>query len=90
MTQRFVWSDPIPVAERMPRDELVGVANLYFTGLQKNDGKGEYPFTEDCDRIEKGKIHQILAIMERVPYGMNSGWSTWEEGLSSTARDITR
>jgi hypothetical protein len=190
----FAWAEPVPVDERMSRDELVRVANLYFTGLQKNDGKGEYPFTEGCDRIEngtyttnqttprgekrpdprtannysgqwscmeqfksglmafvnrirdrrfvsvdvergivfafvffdhsagdtrtfkapdgrtvtagprqpwtweiaeafrieKGKIHQILAIMERVPYGMNSGWSTWEEGLSSTARDITK
>jgi hypothetical protein len=28
--------------------------------------------------------------MERVPYGMNSGWSTWEEGMSSKARDITK
>jgi hypothetical protein len=26
--------------------------------------------------------------MERVPYGMNSGWSSWEDGLSSRARDV--
>lgn len=41
-------------------------------------------------RIENGKIHQIMAIMERVPYGMNSGWSSWEDGLSSKARDVTK
>ena len=41
-------------------------------------------------QIEKGKIHQIEAIMERSPYGMNSGWSAWEDGLSDRARDVTR
>jgi hypothetical protein len=40
-------------------------------------------------RIEHGKIHQIQAIMERVPYGMNSGWSTWEDGMSSAGRDAS-
>jgi hypothetical protein len=40
-------------------------------------------------RIENGKIRQIEAIMERVPYGMNSGWSNWEEGMSDRGRDVT-
>jgi hypothetical protein len=39
-------------------------------------------------QIRKGLIHQIQATMERVPYGMNSGWSSWEDGLSSRARDV--
>ncbi len=189
----YTWTDAIPASERMSRDELVRIANMYFTGLEKNDGKGVYPFTDDCNRIEnggmttnvpvaegktrpdpktattyslnwsckeqfesglihfvtrvrdrryvavdperglvysfiffdhsagdtrtfktpdgrtvtagprqpftwelaeafrieKGKLHQIVAIMERVPYGMNSGWSTWDEGMSSKARDVT-
>ena len=43
-------------------------------------------------KIEKGKIHQIRAIMERAPYGMNSGWSNWEDGFSdrSTGRHQMR
>ena len=41
-------------------------------------------------RIEKGKIFQIQAIMERPPYGMNAGWSAWEDGLSSRARDVAK
>jgi hypothetical protein len=41
-------------------------------------------------RLEHGQIHQIQAIMERVPYGMNSGWSTWEDGMSSAGRDASR
>jgi len=174
--------------------DLLSTANKYFTGMQQNDGKGDYPFADDCNRIENGtfttnvptppgqtrpdpatsnmyspqwscreqfqsgllhfvtrirdrrfvaldterglvfcyvffdhsagdtrtfkapdgrtvtagpkqpwtweiaeafrlehgKIRQIMAIMERVPYGMNSGWSTWEEGMSSEGRDATR
>ena len=190
----YTWSDSIPEAERMSRAELLRVANLYFSGMERNDGKGDYPFSDDCNRIEngtnstnaptpegqtrpdprtannysgqwtcmeqfksgllhfvtrirdrryvavdpqrglvftfnffdhsagdtrtfqlpdgrtvtagpkqpwtweiaetfrleKGKIRQIMAIMERVPYGMNSGWSTWEQGLSSSARDVMK
>ena len=38
---------------------MIAVADGYFTGLQKNDGKGigatgTYPFTNDCHRIENG------------------------------------
>lgn len=188
------WRDPVPVSERASRADLVKIANMYFTGMQQNDGKGAYPFDDDCNRIEngtfttntptppgetrpdpktssmyssqwscreqfesgllhfvsrirdrrfvatdpqngvvfsfvffdhmagdtrtfrtpdgrtvtagpkqpwtweiaeafrieRGKIHQIVAIMERVPYGMNSGWSTWQEGMSSEGRDASK
>jgi len=190
----YKWIDPVPVAERMSREELVKTANMYFSGMQKNDGKGDYPFADDCNRIEngslstnqpvaqgkqrpdpktatgysgnwscmeqfksglihfvtrihdrryvavdperglvfsfcffdhsagdtrdfetpdgrkvtagpqqpwtwqivelfqlrKGQIHQIEAIMERSPYGMNAGWSSWEDGLSDRGRDVTK
>jgi hypothetical protein len=190
----YKWTDVVPPAERMPRDELVKTANMYFSGMQKNDGRGDYPFADDCDRIEngslttnqpvaqgkqrpdpktatgysgnwscmeqfksgllhfvtrirdrrhvavdperglvfsfgffdhsagdtrnfetpdgrkvsagpqqpwtwqivelfqiqKGKFHQIQAIMERSPYGMNAGWSSWEDGLSSRGRDVAK
>jgi hypothetical protein len=189
----WTWTEPIPSSERLSRDNLVETANMYFSGMQKNDGKGVYPFAGDCNRIEngafstnvptpagqtrpdpktaanysgqwscleqfqsgllhfvtrirdrrfvavdperglvfsfiffdhaagatrefqtpdgrtvtagpaqpwtwelaelfrieKGKIRQIEAIMERVPYGMNSGWSNWEEGMSDRGRDVT-
>jgi hypothetical protein len=39
-------------------------------------------------KIEKGKIRRIEAILERAPYGMNSGWSNWEDGMSNCARDV--
>jgi len=49
-----VYFEVIPEAERPSREDLIVVANKYFTGLQKNDGKGDYPFTDDCDRLENG------------------------------------
>jgi hypothetical protein len=54
-----IWFKSIPPAQRMSRQELIAVADGYFTGLQKNDGKGiggtgTYPFTNDCHRIENG------------------------------------
>jgi hypothetical protein len=142
----------IPEAERASRDELIKVANTYFTGLARNDGKGYYPFTEDCVRfengmqastnvlkqfsdgslknivsrirdrrfvavdrergiafafgffdhlninwtwqiaelfrIEKGKISKIEAVFQRCPYGMNSGWSTYEKSISEEIQNI--
>jgi hypothetical protein len=190
----YAWTDVIPAADRMTREELLKTANMYFSGMQKNDGKGDYPFADDCNRIEngnfstntptppgqkrpdpktasgysgqwscmeqfksgllhfvtrirdrryvavdperglvfsfiffdhsggdtrtfqtpdgrtitagpaqlwtwqlaelfkveKGQIHQIEAIMERAPYGMNSGWSNFENGLSDKAQDATK
>ena len=176
-----VFLENIPVAERVTREELSKTANMYFTGLERNDGKGIYPFTANCNRIEngnqttnnpsketmqfdigamgckeqfetgffrfvtrirdrrfvmideerglvfvfvffdhagnihtvkltngmtipigvirpwtweiaelfkmeKGLIRQIEVIVWECPYRMNSGWSNWEEGLSSNVR----
>jgi hypothetical protein len=53
-TPRAAFSTPIPPARRMSRAALIETANKYFTGMQRNDGKGDYPFHERCDRIENG------------------------------------
>jgi hypothetical protein len=148
-----VFTEVIPEAERPSREELVKVANYYFEGLQRNDGKGYYPFTDDCERfengiqttqtnckeqfesgqlanvvssirdrrfvavdrergivfafgffdhvqinwtweiaelfkIENGLIRRIEAVFHRCPYGMNSGWSTYEQGMSEEIQSI--
>jgi hypothetical protein len=54
-----LWFKSIPAAQRLSRQEMIAIADGYFTGLQKNDGKGingtgTYPFTNDCDRMENG------------------------------------
>ncbi len=51
---RAAFSRLTPPADRAPRADLVRVANMYFSGMQLNDGKGQYPFADDCDRIENG------------------------------------
>ena len=184
---REAFSRLTPPAKRKSRAELVRVANMYFSGMQLNDGKGTYPFADDCHRIENGNdstnaktsrdggprpdpktatgysgmwtcreqfesgmlhfvmrirdrryvavdeergvvaafaffdhdagksrtfttpqgrtmtagplqpwtweimeffkvedglLHEIEAILERAPYGMKSGWSSWEDGMS--------
>ncbi len=188
-----VYLESVPAAERMSRADLISTANKYFSGMQQNDGKGDYPFAEDCNRlengmqatnaptpagqtrpdpktsmtysgqwscleqfksgllhfvnrirdrrfvavdqergivfafgffdhsggasrtfkapdgrtvtsgpvqpwtwqlgelfkIEKGQIRKIEAFLQRAPYGMNSGWSTWSQGMSDAARDVT-
>ena len=48
------WLEPIHASERETREELVRVADAYFTGLENNDGLGDYPFADDCIRIENG------------------------------------
>lgn len=148
-----VYAEVIPEAERASREELVEVANYYFEGLQRNDTKGYYPFTDDCERfengmqttqtnckeqfesgqlanivsrirdrrfvavdrergiafafgffdhvsinwswqlaelfkIEKGEISRIEAIFLRGAYGINSGWSTYEQGMSEEIQSI--
>jgi hypothetical protein len=49
-----LWLETIPPAKRSTRAELIEVANAYFEAVQRDDGKGFYPFTDDCDRIENG------------------------------------
>src|SRR5262245_60312172 len=54
-----IWFKSIPSAQRMSRQELVAIADGYFSSVQRNDGKGingtgTYPFTNDCHRLENG------------------------------------
>ena len=54
-----LWFRSIPPVERLSRQEMISISDAYFSGLQKNDGKGvngtgTYPFTNDCHRVENG------------------------------------
>lgn len=48
------WQAEVPPGEQMGRSELQRVADMYFAGLENNDGHGDYPFADDCVRIENG------------------------------------
>jgi hypothetical protein len=52
-TPKALWTE-VPAGKRLSRQELAKMANYYFDGIQNNDGKGYYPFTADCDRLENG------------------------------------
>jgi hypothetical protein len=160
-----IYLQAVPEAERHTRAELIAVGNAYFEGLQRNDGQGYYPFTDDCVRfengidvlgprtnpqtgvttprqtckaqfesglrgvvtsirdrrfvavdrergivfafaffdhrpinwtwqlgelfrVEKGQIRRIEAVFIRGPYGIPSGWSTYEQGRSEQIQDV--
>ena len=155
-----IFTEVIPENKRHTREDLVRIGNYYFDALQRNDGKGYYPFTDDAVRFENGmnscgldrdgalrpghcrenmatygpivsrirdrrfvavdrergiafafgffdheqinwtwqmaelfkiegeNIRRIEAIFQRCPYGMNSGWSTYEQGMSEELQSI--
>ncbi len=58
-------TDVIPPAERMSRADLIKISNMYFSGMEKNDGKGEYPFTDDCVRFENGSQTTSVCARDR-------------------------
>lgn len=64
------WFAEVPDDRRMSRDDLRRVANMYFAGLERNDGQGEYPFTDDCIRIENGfRVTRVPAGSDgKTPY----------------------
>ncbi len=48
-----VWLEAVPAAQRIPRAALIAQANKYYTGMERNDPKGDYSFFDkDCNRLE--------------------------------------
>jgi hypothetical protein len=158
-----IFREVIPEDKRRSREDLVRIGNYYFDGLQRNDGKGHYPWPGDVVRFENGmaacgldqegkvitgacqkqfekgggleglvtrirdrrfvavdrergiafafgffdhdhinwtwqlaelfkiegeNIRRIEAVFHRCPYGMNSGWSTYEQGMSEERQSV--
>jgi hypothetical protein len=55
-TPRRAWATAVPESERHSRDELARIANMYFSGIELNDGKGVYPLATTCARLENGTV----------------------------------
>lgn len=49
-----LFTATIPAAQQASRAALIQTANAYFSGIEKNDGKGDYPLAPDCVRIQNG------------------------------------
>jgi hypothetical protein len=53
---RRAWLTPVQDSEWHSREELVRIANMYFSGIELNDGKGVYPLDKTCARLENGAV----------------------------------
>lgn len=97
-----VFTEVIPENERPSREEMIKTANYYFSGMQKNDGKGvagtgTYPFTDDCDRYENGtrSTNVPLAPGQKMPDPLketvySSHWGCMEQFKSGLIHFVTR
>ena len=66
-------------------------ADIYIANVIKcRPPNNRNPEADEIARCEPYLIRQIEAILQRAPYGMNSGWSSWEDGMSSAAQDVTK
>ena len=71
----------VPEERRKPRESLIATANLYFSGMVRNDPKGDYSFFADsCNRMENGRI---TSNQEPIEYGH----STDKEFITLTCRE---
>jgi len=77
-----IFLQAVPPAERETREELVKTANMYFTGLQNNDGKGVYPFSAGCNRIENG----TQTTNNPGPYEKDPSTGNWVMSLGCEAQ----
>jgi hypothetical protein len=49
-----LFKTEIPATQRATRAALIQTANAYFSGIEKNNGKGNYPLADDCVRLQNG------------------------------------
>jgi hypothetical protein len=94
---RQVFLDAVPENERMSRWDLLDTANKYFTGMQQNDGKGDYPFADDCDRLENGMRSTNAPTPQgqtrpdpRTANNYSSQWSCLEQFESGLLHFVNR
>lgn len=92
-----IYLETIPPSGRMSRREMIETANKYFTGMQQNDGRGDYPFSDDCNRIENGSQATNVPTKpgETRPdpataTGYSSQWSCLEQFKSGLLHFVTR
>jgi len=59
-----VWLEPIAPVQRQSHEALQAVAFMYFQALERNDGAGIYPFSDDAVRIEHARRVTSLPAVE--------------------------
>jgi hypothetical protein len=82
-----VYFETIPENKRPTREEYIKTANYYFSGLAHNDGKGYYPFTDDCVRFENGMITTQQQNGQPVPGACKKQFEENLKGIVDRIRD---
>lgn len=53
LVEKPIFSETVPPAERSSRENMIAIANSYFSAIEK--GHASYvPFDKDCNRVESG------------------------------------
>jgi hypothetical protein len=68
--ERPEFVTPLPQANRLPRQQMVNIADSYFEAIEHADGK-RAPFSDDCVRRENGgqTTHNAKPVPWPVPLG---------------------
>jgi hypothetical protein len=92
-----IFMEALPPENRPSREEMIKTANMYFSGLQRNDGKGVYPFTDDCDRYENGSRATNVPLKpgEKMPDPLkekvySGAWGCKQQFQSGLAHFVSR
>lgn len=63
-----VWLEAVPPAQRISRALLIAQSNKYYSGMERNDPKGDYSFFDkDCNRLEDAV--QTTNLKTKEAYG---------------------
>jgi hypothetical protein len=63
-----IWLEAVPPAQRISRAMLIVQANKYYSGMERNDPKGDYSFFDkDCNRLEDAV--QTTNLKTKQAYG---------------------
>ena len=96
-TPNHLFLEAVPESQRMSRADLIKTANMYFSGMQQNDGKGVYPFTDDCNRIENGMQTTNAPLKEgqtrpdpATATNYSAAWGCKEQFQSGLLHFVTR
>jgi hypothetical protein len=54
VTPRAVFLETLAMEDRAPRENLLGIVNTYFDGLDENDTGRRVPFDKECQKVENG------------------------------------
>jgi hypothetical protein len=49
-----LWSEALAAHQRIGREQMIAIAERYFSALERNDGRRTAPFAPGCRRLDNG------------------------------------